>query len=88
MYFRVGGIKSKVSQTLILEMGELYERDVKDYILSAKQIKIIFVQSSGLICLMEKILPMLFGEVFQVTMHRIRGVLISLSLFLFHLLLY
>jgi hypothetical protein len=47
-------------------MGELCERDVKEYIVSAKQIKIIFVQSSGLICLMEKVLPMLFGEVFQV----------------------
>jgi hypothetical protein len=88
MYFRVGGIKSKISQILILEMEELHERDVKKYIVSAKQIKIIFEQSSGLICLMEKVLPMLFGEVFKVTMLRICEVLISLWLFLFHLLLY
>jgi hypothetical protein len=65
IYFRVGGIASKIS--LILEMGELCERDVKEYLKSAKQIRIIFQQSSGLVCLMDEVLPLLFGEVFQVT---------------------
>jgi hypothetical protein len=67
-YSRVGGIKSKISQNLILEMGELHEKDVKEYIVSAKQIKIKFDHSSGLTCLMDKVLPVLFGEAFQVTM--------------------
>jgi hypothetical protein len=63
MSFRVG--------VVILEMGELHERDVKEYLMSAKQIKIIFEKSSDLICLVDKALPVLFGEVFQVTMHRV-----------------
>jgi hypothetical protein len=75
IYFRVGGIGSKIS--LILEMGELHERDVKEYLVSAKQIKIIFEQSSGVICLMDKVLPVLFGEVFQVTMRRIHDIWIK-----------
>jgi hypothetical protein len=67
MYFRrfcIGVQKEALS--LILEMGKLHQRDVLEYILSAKQIKIIFEQSSGLACLVDKVLPMLFGEVFQV----------------------
>jgi hypothetical protein len=73
--FRVDGIASKIS--LILEMGELHERDVKEYLMYAKQIRIIFEQSSGLICLMDEVLPVLFGEVFQVTMHRIHDIWIK-----------
>jgi hypothetical protein len=59
-------------------MGKLHQRDVQEYLLCAKQIKIIFEQSSGLACLVDKVLPLLFGDVFQVrdsgymTMNEIR----------------
>jgi hypothetical protein len=76
IYFRAGGIASKIS--LILEMGELCEGDVKEYFASAKQIKIIFEQSSDLICLVDKVLPKLFGEVFQVTTHTVHDMWIKM----------
>jgi hypothetical protein len=52
-------------------MGELHQRDIQEYLVSAKQVKIIFKQSSDLACLIDKVLPVLFGEVFQVSMHSV-----------------
>lgn len=67
IYFRRFGTGvPKGAVSLTLEMGKLHQSDVQEYLLSVKQIKIIFGQSSGLTCLLDKVLPLLFGEVFQV----------------------
>jgi hypothetical protein len=68
---RLGLIKQKGAQSLILEMGDLWRKDIHECLVSVKQIKIIFEQSSGLESLTEKVLPALFGEVFQVSIHKV-----------------
>lgn len=67
MFFRKFGVHvPKGALILILEMGKICQSDAQQYLLSAKQIKIIFEESSGLDFLADKVLPMLFDEVFQV----------------------
>lgn len=74
VYFRrLGVVTPKVAQSLILEVGGLQGKDVQECLVSVKEIKIIFEQSSGLISLTEKVLPTLFGEVFQVSIHKVHN---------------
>jgi hypothetical protein len=69
---RLGVVTPKVAQSLIMEMGELRRKDIQECLVAVKQIKIIFEQSSGLVSLTEKVLPALFGEAFQVSIHKVQ----------------
>ncbi|KAJ4441439.1 hypothetical protein ANN_11294 [Periplaneta americana] len=52
-------------RTLILEMGNINQKDAHQFLLSARRVMIIFEQSSTMQSLVDKVLPSLFGEIFS-----------------------